>query len=104
LTNDFVFVCLLLFLFQMCDNRKDDLKLEWTFFRVKIWVAQLLLLHDAAIQLCEYCTSFNPDNLCKRGIRPSQRRSDFDVISLVIKYWKIFRYREKEFGTFSKLL
>ena len=39
MTNDFVFVCLLLFLFQMCDNRKDDLKLEWTFFRVKIWAA-----------------------------------------------------------------
>ena len=48
MTNEFVFACLLLFLFQMCDIRKDDLKLEWTFFRIKIWVAQLLLLHDVA--------------------------------------------------------
>ena len=30
MTNNFVFVCLLLFLFLMCDIRKDDLKLEWT--------------------------------------------------------------------------
>ena len=84
----------------MCDIRYDDLKLEWTFFHVKIWRPYLFLSREVASQRYEYYTTFNLIIFVEEALGHRKDETILPLYHRVIKYWKFLRIEKRNFEHF----